>query len=47
MKQQKTTGVVKTWDVSRGFGFIEVGEYPETNDYFAHISSCQEDYEPL
>ena len=40
-------GVVKVWDVDgRGFGFIEVGEFPNCYDLFFHVSNCQDDYFP-
>lgn len=39
-------GIVKFWNESRGFGFIEVGAWPHDYDLFFHISSCQEEYQP-
>ena len=40
-------GIVKVWDVDgRGFGFIEVGEFPYDYDVFFHASNCEDDYLP-
>ena len=38
MQKYKLEGAIKMWNVDRGFGFIEVGDYPDTTDYFAHIT---------
>lgn len=39
-------GIIKVWNSERGFGFIEVGIYPNVDEYFIHISSCLFKYQP-
>ena len=34
------------WNDEKGFGFVEVGEYPHDFDLFFHISSCNGVYQP-
>lgn len=38
-------GIIKFWNEDRGFGFIEIGEFPHSYDLFFHISHCKE-YKP-
>lgn len=41
------TGVIKTYDDSKGFGFIvPEGKQPRQDDKFFHITQCGE-YEPV
>ncbi len=43
----RNQGVVKVWNIDgRGFGIIEVGEFPYDYDLFFHASSFQDDYWP-
>lgn len=46
MSESKIEGVIKNWNSERGFGFVEVGDYPDTADFFLHISSCLNGYIP-
>ena len=45
MDNDRQDGIIKYWDDQRGYGFIEVGEFPNVQDYFVHISSCS-NYQP-
>lgn len=38
MKKNKIEGAIKMWNDQKGFGFVEVGDYPDVEDYFLHIS---------
>ena len=45
-KKKRLEGVIKHWNDDKGYGFIEVGDYPDVEDYFAHISSFNTECEP-
>jgi cold shock CspA family protein len=38
-------GIIKFWNDERGFGFVEIGTFPQETDVFVHISEC-ENYKP-
>ena len=37
---KRIEGIVKHYNKEKGYGFIEVGDFPDVQDYFFHISSC-------
>ena len=38
--ENRIKAIVKVWNNERGFGFVEVGEFPHDYDLFFHITSC-------
>lgn len=40
-------GLVKTFDSEKGFGFIELPDFPEEGDLFVHVSALSGDLTEL
>lgn len=37
---ERQEGIIKYWNDEKGYGFIEVGDFPNVQDFFVHIYSC-------